>query len=264
MAGSPRQPPTARARRPPRKPSPAGRRLRLAPAWLVAYLRATREPATNALAVLPLLLLYGIGLLFTSADARSGVDPVSYTLRTSLTTDAYLAIQLGVAVAIAAVAAWHLRRATAGRVALTAPVAAESALYGVGMGGAILFLLDRAELLGASPGDWTLLERAVASAGAGLYEELLFRLGLLTLIAVALVRAFALPRWLAVGAAVAASSLVFAAAHHLAGEPLDLFAFSYRTVAGVFFAALFIARGFAVAAWTHAAYDFYVLGLDTG
>jgi hypothetical protein len=232
--------------------------------WLGRYLANTRDPATSALAVLPLVLLYGVGIAFASEHARSGVDIVSPPLRASLSRHGYLAVQLGLAAVIAGWAAWRLRGAFTGRLALTAPIVAESSLYGVTLGGVILFVLDKAHLLavaaGASATSSPLFDRAVAASGSGLYEELLFRLLLLTLVGVALQRAFNVPRWLGVSAAIALSSLVFAAAHHIAGEPLDLYAFAYRTVAGTIFAGLFLARGFAVAAWTHAAYDFYVMG----
>jgi membrane protease YdiL (CAAX protease family) len=52
----------------------------------------------------------------------------------------------------------------------------------------------------------------------------------------------------------------FAGAHHLGtlGEPFQWYAFLFRTMAGAFFAALFIYRGFGIAAGTHAAYDMLV------
>ena len=234
---------------------------RIVPAWLSDYHRATRDPATNALAVLPLLLLYGLGLAQTGAAPRSSVDWVSAPWRDALPLHGYLALQVGLALLLVAWAAWRLRQAIGRRFALAGPVAAEASLYGAGLGGLILLLLDQAHALGVSGDLSGLFERAVASAGAGLHEELVFRLLLLSLIAVALQRAFELPRPFAVLVAVALSSLVFAAAHHLAGEPLDLFAFAYRTTAGLLFAGLFLARGFAVAAWTHASYDFYLLAL---
>ncbi|MCA9638481.1 MAG: CPBP family intramembrane metalloprotease, partial [Myxococcales bacterium] len=59
------------------------------------------------------------------------------------------------------------------------------------------------------------------------------------------------------------SSLVFSLAHHVgpAAEAFTFDAFVYRTLAGVFFAIVYQLRGFAVAAWTHALYDVYVLSL---
>jgi len=56
------------------------------------------------------------------------------------------------------------------------------------------------------------------------------------------------------------SSLAFAGAHHLGplGEPFQWYAFLFRASAGIFFAALFVYRGFGIAAGTHAAYDMLV------
>ena len=101
----------------------------------------------------------------------------------------------------------------------------------------------------------------VISAGAGLHEELIFRVigmgGLGFLLA-----GITGPRraWIF---ALVLSSLIFSLAHHLgpAGEVFTFAAFVYRALAGVFFALVYQLRGFAVAAWTHALYDVYVLSL---
>lgn len=42
------------------------------------------------------------------------------------------------------------------------------------------------------------------------------------------------------------------------GESFQWYTFCFRTTAGLFFAALFVYRGFGVAAGTHAAYDILV------
>ena len=55
--------------------------------------------------------------------------------------------------------------------------------------------------------------RAVGFVGAGIYEEVLFRLGLLPLCFVAL--RTCTPRWFALAAAVGVTSLVFSAAHYV-------------------------------------------------
>jgi membrane protease YdiL (CAAX protease family) len=56
------------------------------------------------------------------------------------------------------------------------------------------------------------------------------------------------------------TSLIFAAAHHLGaqGEPFQWYAFVFRATAGLFFATLFLFRGFGIAAGTHTAYDMLV------
>ena len=45
----------------------------------------------------------------------------------------------------------------------------------------------------------------------------------------------------------------------LYGDHWALYSFVYRLLAGVFFSALYLTRGFGVTAWTHALYDVFVL-----
>src|SRR5262249_8158612 len=95
--------------------------------------------------------------------------------------------------------------------------------------------------------------------GAGIYEEVLFRMGL-----------FAGLRWLLkhVGLpplapsllAATVSAVAFAAAHHIGpqGEKLDAFVFLFRTLAGVYFAFVFQLRGFGIVVGAHVGYDVLV------
>ena len=113
----------------------------------------------------------------------------------------------------------------------------------------------------------TQMSLLIAYFGAGIYEELLFRLMLLPA-TVAALRAAGVPlrtRWVS---AIVLTSLVFALAHyqlHLTvggypialayGDPFEWFSFLFRFLAGVVFALLFVYRGFGVAAGTHALYE---------
>jgi hypothetical protein len=112
--------------------------------------------------------------------------------------------------------------------------------------------------------------RLVAYLGAGIYEELLFRLLLMPLIFAAL-RAVGVDSRVSLAGTVAIGSLIFSAAHYQfdldfgavqwswhAGEPFEWLSFGFRVVAGAFFSLLFWYRGFGVAAGTHALYDILV------
>jgi membrane protease YdiL (CAAX protease family) len=74
-------------------------------------------------------------------------------------------------------------------------------------------------------------------------------------------RVLRVPRVLAVVVAFVVSSVLFSLAHHVGpyGEPLDLGALTYRFLAGLVFASLFYFRSFAIAVYTHALYDIYVM-----
>ena len=59
--------------------------------------------------------------------------------------------------------------------------------------------------------------------------------------------------------AVFVSSLLFSLAHYVGPEQFGMFSFVFRLLAGALFCGLFLARGFAVAVYTHAIYDIYVM-----
>ena len=104
--------------------------------------------------------------------------------------------------------------------------------------------------------------RFMLSLGAGLYEELLFRVILVGGLAFGL-------RWIGLGTtlggviATVVGALIFSAFHYIGeyGDPLELTSFTYRAIAGMAFSALYLTRGFGIAAWTHALYDVYVIVL---
>jgi membrane protease YdiL (CAAX protease family) len=110
-----------------------------------------------------------------------------------------------------------------------------------------------------TPGAADKIREAVGYLGAGIYEELLFRLILITA-AVWLIRLWLPDKRKSMVLAVLASSLLFAAAHYVgaAGYSFGWFSFLFRFVAGVFFAVLFIFRGFGITAGAHALYDISV------
>ncbi|WP_432798605.1 lysostaphin resistance A-like protein [Poriferisphaera sp. WC338] len=105
---------------------------------------------------------------------------------------------------------------------------------------------------GASGGIPDLQAGLLLSVGAGIYEELLFRLIGIALLHTLLVDVLALPPYVGAMGAVLGSSLAFAWVHPDA-QALGMFAF--YTVAGIYFAAVYLARGFGIVVATHALYD---------
>jgi membrane protease YdiL (CAAX protease family) len=103
------------------------------------------------------------------------------------------------------------------------------------------------------------LVHVITFLGAGIYEEVLFRLLLFTGL-VWLARYLRTPQMIAIPLAALGSGLLFAAAHHIGpyGEKFDGYVFLFRALAGVYFAVLFKVRGFGVAVGAHAIYDVLV------
>jgi uncharacterized membrane protein YjjP (DUF1212 family) len=101
----------------------------------------------------------------------------------------------------------------------------------------------------------------MVSLGAGLYEELLFRVILVAAIGQLCRRVFGAGPLLAGTIAVLVGATLFSAFHYVGayGDPLELGSFVFRLIAGIFFSALYLLRGFGITAWTHALYDIYLL-----
>ena len=114
------------------------------------------------------------------------------------------------------------------------------------------------------PANHFLMADVVTGVGAGIYEELVFRLILICGLMVLFQDVIGLDHKNAVILAVLISAALFSAHHHHItlinghlgrGAPFTWTEFVFRTAAGVYFAALFAIRGFGIAAGTHAFYD---------
>jgi membrane protease YdiL (CAAX protease family) len=99
------------------------------------------------------------------------------------------------------------------------------------------------------------------SLGAGLYEELVFRVLLVSGLLLGARFVFGWRRATAATFAVVVGALIFSAFHYIGpyGDALELPSFLFRAIAGVAFSALYVTRGFGITAWTHALYDVFVL-----
>ena len=238
------------------------------------YLAITRTHSYSLLFALPLLLLYEAGAVFIAgrdgSQLRNGADVLLRTVLAiaGIEGTAALAVVLAV-VALLLVGLERKRRRIPLRFATFAAMAVESAFYavllGAVVGGATQRLLEflAIQSQAGALASLSLTEAVVLSLGAGLYEELAFRVLLVGGIFAALRGSGATPMQ-AGGFAVLLASLLFSAFHYIGpyGDPWALPSFLFRFLAGLAFSLLFLLRGFGITAWTHALYDvFLVLAL---
>jgi hypothetical protein len=103
----------------------------------------------------------------------------------------------------------------------------------------------------------TLVDRLALGIGAGIYEELVFRLVLISIMVMIGVDLLKLKPSSVAVVAVLLSSLAFAAHHHapFGTEPFAEIPFFFRTIAGTYLAIIFWYRGYGSAAGCHAAYN---------
>jgi membrane protease YdiL (CAAX protease family) len=222
------------------------------PAQAEPYWVQSRRPLASLLFILPLLAIYEVGVLWCGVRPN-GADAFMRRLIEMFGFGQHLLLP-GLIVGI--LLGWHYVSHAPWRVSggVLSAMAVESIVLGLCLR---LIALLQGSILALGIGDF--LRQPVAYLGAGIYEELLFRLILLSLLAWLFRRAGTAPAMSMIAAAVV-SSLLFAAAHHVGvnGETFHWFAFTFRFLAGMFFSIVFVYRGFGIAAGSHAAYDIMV------
>lgn len=230
------------------------------------YWSATCHPWPSLLFVLPLLAVYEAGVVFLDGPRgdliRNGADSF---LRWLLEASGFQQFFWAPVLLLAGLTAWNWSRwhdRPRDLLGVCSGMALESVCFALllwALGKELGPLLHRLGVPLNVPRMPTGYVYLVAFIGAGIYEEVLFRLGLLCGLVWLLDLANA-PRRFTIVPATLASALAFAGVHHLgqSGEPFDGFVFLFRTLAGCYFSALFLCRGLGIAVGTHAVYDIIV------
>ncbi|WP_138432018.1 CPBP family intramembrane glutamic endopeptidase [Fodinibius saliphilus] len=106
----------------------------------------------------------------------------------------------------------------------------------------------------------SMLQQFALSLGAGLYEELFFRVILVSALLYIFKRFFS-NKYISFGSAIIFAALIFSLVHYIGvmGDPFTMGSFLFRFLFGLALNAIYIWRGFGVAAWTHAIYDIMVI-----
>lgn len=239
------------------------------------YWASSRAPRYSLVFALPLLFLYELlaaGLQGAASGIRNGADVMLKSLFASVAGPrgplffavALIVVMLGLAVR-------DLRKHPSGlRIRVFAAMLAESAVLAAVFGtivGLVTAQLVNAVGAGASlavggPLDRLGVPTAVTlSLGAGLYEELLFRV---FLVGALLWVGKHLLGWGQVATtvfAVLGGATIFSLFHYVGpyGDAFALTSFVFRTIAGLAFSGLYVTRGFGITAWTHALYDVFLV-----
>jgi len=119
-------------------------------------------------------------------------------------------------------------------------------------------------LQAASEAGPSLIDELATGVGAGVYEELVFRLIFISVGVMIGVDLLRLGRGAVAVAVILLSSLLFAGHHHapIGAEPFDPASFGFRVLAGGYLAVIFWYRGYGPAAGCHAGYNVGLVVLD--
>ncbi len=256
-----------------------------ATAWgsVLEYCRRTRRSAYTLALVVPFLAAYEIGLLALRLsgedfNTRNGADAViryilfPLGLQSAGTVGAVLWSVVSALVLAVCYLGW---RAYQGPAPPGEPFRRRYVgwLFVESAGWALVLFLVSAVFFGrvvrgeggraaADAGGWPVLAEFVFNAGAGVYEEFVFRVILVTVLALFFRRVVHLERVPGGVAAAVAAAVLFSLMHFGSGPGADPWGgelfwplFMFRAAAGLFFSLLFCFRSFGVAVAAHAMYD---------
>jgi hypothetical protein len=230
------------------------------------YLEASRAPRYSVLFAVPLLLAYEVlaWLLADRSGLRNGADVLVKWLFVSFGGQRGLLV---FELALAAFGIWLVVRdmklhRDPLRPRIFAAMLAEAAVLALVVGlvvGQLTSALIRS-LSVPQIHELDLPTQLMLSLGAGIYEELLFRVIIVGALAAIGNKVLRWTPQVAGMVACVVGALLFSAFHYVGpfGDPLEVGSFTFRFLAGMVFSALYLLRGFGITAWTHALYDVYV------
>ncbi len=221
---------------------------------LQGYLEQSERPLAGLLFLLPWMIFYELGRRFYPAQTS---DIIAFRLMQQFFSlfGAYGRALPALAV-VGILLAWHIARNDAWRMRWGTYALMFGECLALGMPVMLLSLLCKHYVpMSASAAVHDTAPRIILSLGAGIYEELVFRLIGFTLLSLILADLLNLPRKWALVLTVLIPAILFSLYHYLGEEDPALQTFAFRMLAGVYFGLIFIYRGFGITAGSHAAYD---------
>ncbi len=248
------------------------------PQWpkKVGYITQTTRPLNCLVFLLPILVLHFVGLLvfvLNSPTAQPKVNAAFGILRGLLSLFGSTALYVPGLLIVAILLTWHLAKGYPWQVRARTilGMAAESFIFAWPLLVLCTIIVSEPPVLGAAQPTQSaylidsITSEAVLRIGAGIYEELLFRLALVSAVAAMLNKIGNLAEDYSLIFAGIASALLFGAYHFFYFEPGEITfiwpRFIFYFLAGIYFTGLYVLRGFGITVGVHIAYDLIVLAL---
>ena len=233
-----------------------------------SYADTSRRPLPSLVLLFPLLVFHELGVIFGGAHQADTV--VAYRkIEQGIDTFGTVFVAAPAVLTVVLLLGLHLVRRDPWTIRPHVPpfMALEAVIWAVALFAVQIWLegvLLAAPSAGTGGTAW--IDRLTLAFGAGLYEELVFRLLLVGGGYWAITRIFPRKTRLAAIGSVLASAILFAFYHDLGaaapGEQGRLLV--VYLIGGVFFGTIYLLRGFGIVAAAHAGYDVLVIALGGG
>ena len=228
-----------------------------------SYWTVTNTPLYSFIFTLPLLLVYEVGLFAISTSdlplLRNGADVLMRQILEMF--GIFGTYGFGGTFLIGFIIAFLRQKKELEATKISGEYLLTMLFESIGWAFVLTIIMLRAPEYLMTTKDEKLLQQVVLAIGAGIYEEFVFRVILITGFAYLLGLIF---QWKSVGkniGSIVLAAALFSAFHFVGpyGENPSTYLFLIRFLAGVFLGVVYIFRGFGIAAYTHTIYDLFVL-----
>jgi len=225
------------------------------------YLTRSRNLSKSFLFILPLLVFYEIGIVLYGSATKNTADIIVKKPFEIFGNNATLAFN-SLIIIISFFSIFYIEKKNRLNCGIFIPMFLESAAYGFFLGYVTLFFAH-----GYLPFDITnlyvqgFIKGIIISLGAGIYEEILFRMLLLSILYFIIVKALRTNPIIGSLSSILICAFIFSIMHYIGptGDSYSISSFSFRLVAGIVLSAIFVFRGLGIAVYTHAIYDILVI-----
>jgi len=227
------------------------------------YWRYSRSTYYSVVMALPLLLTYEILIILTHSNywvIRNAADVWirTFLMAFDLKAQHITFVMIGVLFVLIPITKIRCSGITI-KIKYIFIMLVESLAYSIILGVILQLILKSGGLSAGGLGN-NVLQNIALSLGAGFFEEIIFRVFLLSLLF--LMFKLLTNRIVLAGVfSILISSLLFSISHYVGSmaDSWELYSFMFRWIAGMLFTILYFLRGFAITAYTHALYDIWVL-----
>ena len=229
----------------------------------MSYFLQTRSSFYSFLFTIPLFFIYEVGILFLSKDdilvVRNGAD---FLMRSILESFGIFGLYgLGAIFLIGFIITYIYFFNDKSNKSIRADYLFIMIFESVCWALVLYFLLSKFMLVLMNPIGKTITQQVTLAVGAGIYEEFLFRVMLISGLTGIIGFVFLWSEKVRKAAALIIAAGIFSAFHFM-GDYGDFFSmelFLLRFFAGIVLGILYIARGFGITAYAHSIYDLIVL-----
>ncbi|MCF6154276.1 MAG: CPBP family intramembrane metalloprotease [Candidatus Brocadia sp.] len=223
-----------------------------------SYFHRSKSLANSFLFILPLLVLYEVGIALQGASIKNTADVIVKTPLLLFGKNGSLIFN-SLVIAFLVVSVFYIEKEYRLNFRIFIPMVVESMVYALCMGYALGFVVYKVlfPYVLAKPFSTNMWMGIILSVGAGVYEEIVFRLLLLSILYYLFVTLLKINKPIGAIVSIILGALIFTSMHYV-GTLSDSFtytSFMFRLLAGIFLSAIFLFRGLGIAVYTHAIYD---------